>query len=83
MTKTSKCAWSCKDAGGAFPVVATFTGVASCFAEALLKKHTGLGSASELLLLTGQVVPLAFVLRYLASRSRRRTQRRVPAAHSI
>lgn len=68
MTETAKSAWSCQSAGSSFPVVATVTGVASCFAESLLKKHIELGAGFEVLLALSQAVPVAFVLRYFATR---------------
>lgn len=68
MTETSQCAWSSKAAGGAIPVVATVTGVAACFAEAILKKHGVLGSGAEVALALGQMVPFAILLRYFGSR---------------
>ena len=68
MTETSKCRWSGNSAGGAFPVVATVTGVGACFAEAILKKHAVLGAGVEVALALGQMVPFAIVVRYFASR---------------
>ena len=72
MTETSKCRWSGKTADGAFPVLATVTGVAACFAEAILKKHLVIGSGVEVALALGQMVPFAIVLRYFGSRIRLR-----------
>lgn len=68
MTENSRFVWSCKSAGRRFPVFATVIGVASCFAEAILKKHVGLGSGLEAALALAQMVPFAIVVRYLAGR---------------
>ena len=68
MTQTSRREGSCKTGGGAFPVLATVTGVAACFAEAILKKHVVLGSGFDVALALGQMVPFAIVLRYIGKR---------------
>ena len=68
MTETSKCRWADKTTGGTFPVLATVTGVAACFAEAILKKHVVLGAGIAVALALGQMVPFAIVLRYLGKR---------------
>lgn len=70
MTETSKCRWADKTTGGAFPILATVTGVGACFAEAILKKHLVIGSGVEVALALGQMVPFAIVLRYFGSRLR-------------
>ena len=75
MTETSKCWWTGQTGGGAFPIVATVTGVAACFAEAILKKHLVIGSGVEVALALSQMVPFAIVLRYVGSRLRLRQGR--------
>ncbi len=70
MTKNTNSVWSCQSGGSQFPVLATVTGVASCFAEAILRKYVELGSGFAVLLAVGQMVPLAFVLRYFVTRLR-------------
>ncbi len=81
MTKTRNVNESCKSAGGSFPVVATVTGVASCFAQSLLHKHVDLGSGLEVLLAVSQAVPFALVLRYFGTRLRARSG--LTSAHQL
>jgi hypothetical protein len=65
---TKKASWSCNSGDRSFPIVATLTGVASCFAEAILQKHVGFSSGFEIALGLTQAVPLVIVLRYVGTR---------------
>ncbi len=73
MNKNKCAAWTCSGGGGQIPVVATVTGVVTCFAESFLKKHFVLGSSFGVALALAQAIPFAIVLRYLATRLRGRS----------
>jgi hypothetical protein len=74
MTTKTLLDWRCsRTAGGDFPVIATITGVSSCFAEALLKKHSDLGAPIELTFAGLQAVPLPLVMRYFVVRRRQQS----------
>jgi hypothetical protein len=60
--------WCCSSKSSRFPLVATVSGVASCFAEAILQKYFALGFTVEIALALAQAVPFTVVLRYLAAR---------------
>jgi hypothetical protein len=68
MKQKPRTAWSCNSESGPFPVIATVSGVFSCFAQLILQKYFVLGSTFEIALALAQAVPFALVLRYLAGR---------------